>query len=1482
MFRRTQKIVSIVILTAFISTSIKSPAFAQLVSVDPLPLMPAPGAMVQLSPEYTPAYLKGIVIHPENALKFDFIIYKGDRKLSDAQKKVEYAKLTKYFLASLAIPDDDQWVNLSPYEKDRIIKDDFGKTEMGRDLLAQDYMLKQITASLIYPKDDLGKKFWDRVYAKAQEEFGTSNIPVNTFNKVWIIPDNALIYEKDSTAYVIKNHLRVMLEEDYLSLEKHSAITSFSPPLVGGVRGGGYNIHNPLPNLPHKGEGIHDLGSRIIRQILLPALEREVNEGKNFAPLRQVYSGMLLAAWYKRALKESLLSKIYANKAKVKGVDQDPRTNEKIYHQYLTAYKKGVFNFIKEDMDKYTSETIPRKYFSGGTRAYPANEADFAQVVHIEHQMTSEQAMAAQDELQQDDDATIAVQEDIQSTAEAHVGPLSENVVNKFVHALDGRSIAQYTTGEDFRRILDSQDIILINEVRDENHLDQLLRAGKTILAFHGTMRDYLKPGIRLRQSATIRAPEGVDYKNINGLIASHKTAEALLEKARQLFAEKNGIEFPSRLRVAYLIGRIIPARAYGHVHLIALKLKKNLPKNRYAVKWANANIVTRLTIASLRQKTFEQYEKENMSKALSYWGQNWKDELLVDPEYVDMVSLKVVPKQSFITHIRELLQKRKKSTSNEAMMAEEIKKEVEQLPGDIKDVKVDIKQPQRPVIQFNVNEKQASSFDILLRQKALQSFGNEFYPKVTLSKRIRKDGRRNVSIELEPLRSDGRYLIYNGDQVEKWDVQIDPKSHVMTLDAAIKEAAVKEWEEKLARLHETNQKEEFTLLEDLIMRKFDTDFSFVPHVVFVKNVDGRYRVRITVHLDAIMPVDEVENRVKQLPGVLGDTVEVKIASQEIGLEMRANYVIKFKTALFEEQWVMNKGLTTHLEYPSPNSQMISYSQQPIDSHIRKANLGQSILRLFGEKFYPDIRTGKLSKGTMDVTINPRSWTDYTHYGVTKWEVQPEIDNRMRFRARLQEESVKAWQREADGRPLEAVIIEHFQSDFKPANPVYTLDKDPEGQYVLNIETHFDPAAEWEGDNYLGIRHGSWSKWGEHVFALADGFEYSEFYTYDLNHKTREMRIYHLPERILQSAQGHAELKVSNDELIVERANKVDMLDGGLVVTTDTQKILIKTDGVLTVSRDKMELYDFILNRDPLFFYRISNFQKESQLIMTNDHYSPGMSFDDQVFLILDSAENLLKEIEKSDHFKNREQSFVLMLGLLNKLEAAARSFYDLLGNGQEKQKGAVSDLHLFSKYFYWLADQQEITKFFYNNSEQVDAAMKAPKLLRNILNLLLSKSYKVDQYNRTELIDRIYKFLNLPFNLTDAHMGDFDEEGIKFNLSSHGLRVLYKDRSINISIQERDLPSIRGGDKDRQLDDILQRELGVVGADSAMKGGIDLNSAHLNLQIKRDGKGVPLPINQQDLENIHIDGLVPVILFIQPATNLPLFAELRNTAMGK
>jgi len=54
-------------------------------------------------------------------------------------------------------------------------------------------------------------------------------------------------------------------------------------------------------------------------------------------------------------------------------------------------------------------------------------------------------------------------------------------------------------------------------------------------------------------------------------------------------------------------------------------------------------------------------------------------------------------------------------------------------------------------------------------------------------------------------------------------------------------------------------------------------------------------------------------------------------------------------------------------------------------------------------------------------------------------------------------------------------------------------------------------------------------------------------------------------------------------------------------------------------------------------------------------------------------------------------------------------------------------------------------------------------------------------------------------------------------------------------------------------------------------KGGIDFNPALLDLQIKRDEHGIPLPIDPAMIDNININGLTPVIIQLTPITNLPL-----------
>lgn len=319
--------------------------------------LPQPGAMLGISPIFTPPSLAGITIYPQNPLQFDFIIDTGDDDLQGAALRKESEKLIKYFMTTLTVPEKEMWVNLSPYEKNRIIANGLGNTQMGIDMLVQDYILKQLTASLMYPEEKIGSEFWERVYNKAQEKYGMTEIPMNTFNKIWIVPESASVQINGNSIFIVDSYLKVMLEEDYLALESNLDSLEHG---VGDTSG-------------DEALEINGVTAEIVRDILIPEIEREVNEGKNFVTLRQIFYSMILATWYKQNLKESVLGQIYVDKNKIDGVDiDDKESKQKVYEQYIKAFEKGVYNYIKEDYDAVNQKMIPRKYFSGGE--------DFAQL----------------------------------------------------------------------------------------------------------------------------------------------------------------------------------------------------------------------------------------------------------------------------------------------------------------------------------------------------------------------------------------------------------------------------------------------------------------------------------------------------------------------------------------------------------------------------------------------------------------------------------------------------------------------------------------------------------------------------------------------------------------------------------------------------------------------------------------------------------------------------------------------------------------------------------------------------------------------------------------------------------------------------------------------------------------------------------------------------------------------------------------------
>jgi len=137
---------------------------------------------------------------------------------------------------------------------------------------------------------------------------------------------------------------------------------------------------------------------------------------------------------------------------------------------------------------------------------------------------------------------------------------------------------------------------------------------------------------------------------------------------------------------------------------------------------------------------------------------------------------------------------------------------------------------------------------------------------------------------------------------------------------------------------------------------------------------------------------------------------------------------------------------------------------------------------------------------------------------------------------------------------------------------------------------------------------------------------------------------------------------------------------------------------------------------------------------------------------------------------------------------------------------------------------------------------------------------------------------LDATFSLGTAHYSDVQKRILK-----DGMRILMDDfsnrKSLN-KIEKRVLLDILIDLKFRQIilmkcnnaSDMVDFVRGVIRTnDKAMTveqvnkyGGITLNAKMLDLQIKRDGNGVPLPLSQQPLDQMNIQGFVPQIISIQ------------------
>jgi hypothetical protein len=274
---------------------------------------------------------------------FRILLDKGDVKdLSVADLAGPSKELLKYFLIGVSLPDDVFWVNLRPDSEDSIIDEQLAQTDIGKILLEADLQLKKDTALFTSPETPEGRIYWNKIYKKAQEIFGSENVTIPTLTRPWIVPDDVIIRQDKDSAYVYKATLKVMLEQDRL---KSSETYNFKDERL---------------------KQLNEYSAQIIRESIIPKLTKEVNSSKRYAALRQVYYSLILARWFKAKFngKSGEYSKLI-NTGNLDGlVSSEPWSKSSYFKAYKDSFDKGEYD-LEEPVFTPSGKVI-RSYFSGG------------------------------------------------------------------------------------------------------------------------------------------------------------------------------------------------------------------------------------------------------------------------------------------------------------------------------------------------------------------------------------------------------------------------------------------------------------------------------------------------------------------------------------------------------------------------------------------------------------------------------------------------------------------------------------------------------------------------------------------------------------------------------------------------------------------------------------------------------------------------------------------------------------------------------------------------------------------------------------------------------------------------------------------------------------------------------------------------------------------------------------------------------------
>lgn len=297
------------------------------------------------------------LIYDRAANELKLFIDKGDRRNpQQPQAQKTAAALMEYFQVGITLPDSAFWVNLRPDGEGEIIDPLLEKTDLGRIFLETDLALKKDLAGAISPATADGRKYWNKLYARAEALFGTREVVIPTLTRPWIVPGEIIVRQSAESVYVYKAILNVKLEQDHLQNSKE------------------YTFDD------QRMRELNEYSTQLARELVLPGLTRKVNSSKTYAAFRQVFYSLILAKWYKQNFKGT--SAEYAERIETRNLSglssKAPWSKESYFEAYRTSFSEGEYN-SRENVST-AKGTVIRNCTSGGISPEIMSGVDFKRI----------------------------------------------------------------------------------------------------------------------------------------------------------------------------------------------------------------------------------------------------------------------------------------------------------------------------------------------------------------------------------------------------------------------------------------------------------------------------------------------------------------------------------------------------------------------------------------------------------------------------------------------------------------------------------------------------------------------------------------------------------------------------------------------------------------------------------------------------------------------------------------------------------------------------------------------------------------------------------------------------------------------------------------------------------------------------------------------------------------------------------------------